>query len=183
MLSAFEVLHGIENRWTPDSDEWKRAIEYTRLGLTNRQAGIHRLKLARVNEERERLNIEIRRVATSIRDEELDFERHIALLEITDVLLATELRDMRDRRVRVNQQHKFRIAQICKLSCYNGLASLGTRVGRAPVENDMDLDSDFEKDEEDEEDPEPDEDDVLVTQLDSLEQFFGQLSVHTAASE
>jgi hypothetical protein len=31
MLLAFEVLHGIDNRWTPDSDEWKRAVEYTRV--------------------------------------------------------------------------------------------------------------------------------------------------------
>jgi len=31
MLSAFETLHGINDRWTPDSDEWKKAIEYTKV--------------------------------------------------------------------------------------------------------------------------------------------------------
>ena len=30
MLSAFETLHGIEDHWTPDSEKWKEAIEYTR---------------------------------------------------------------------------------------------------------------------------------------------------------
>jgi len=31
MLSAFEVLHGINERWTPDSDEWTKAVEYSRV--------------------------------------------------------------------------------------------------------------------------------------------------------
>jgi hypothetical protein len=108
----------------------------------NRQAGVHSLKLTRAYEERERLNTEVRRVATSIRDEELDFEEHIARVETTDMLLATELRDIRDRRVRVNRQHKVRIAEIYKLSCYNGTASLGTRIGRTHVESAMDIDGD-----------------------------------------
>lgn len=31
MLTAFEALHGISHRWTLDSDEWKKAVEYTRV--------------------------------------------------------------------------------------------------------------------------------------------------------
>ena len=149
----------------------------------SRQAGIHHLKLARAHEERKRLNTEVRRVATSIRDEELDFEHHIVCTESTDAPLAAELRDLQSRRVRVNKQHKLRIAQIYKLPCYNGIASIGTRVGRAPIENEMDLDSDLEKDDEDDGDPEPDEDDVMAAQLEGIEQFFGQLSIRNADSE
>jgi hypothetical protein len=148
----------------------------------NRQAGIYRLKLTHANEERERLNIEVRRVATSIRDEELDFERHITRLEETDILLATELRDIRDRRVRVNRQHRARIAEIYKLPCYNGIISLGTRVGRAGIEISVDEDVSFE-DREDDEEPEPDEDDIVVAELQNVEQFFEQLSIPTADDE
>jgi hypothetical protein len=129
------------------------------------------------------LNIEVRRVATSIRDEELDLKRHITRLEKTDILLATELRDICDRRVRVNRRHRARIAEIYKLPCYNGITSLGTRIGRASIENSMDTDDDLEKDPEDDEEPEPDEDDIVVAELQNIEQFFEQLSIPVADDE
>ena len=64
---------------------------------TNRQAGVHNLKLMGAYVEQARLNIEVRRVATSIRDEELDFKLHITRVKATDPPLAAELRDIQDR--------------------------------------------------------------------------------------
>ena len=31
MLAGYELLHDISERWTPDSEEWKNAVKYTRV--------------------------------------------------------------------------------------------------------------------------------------------------------
>jgi len=131
------------------------------------------------------LNIEVRHVATSIRDEELDLELHIARVKITDLPLTAELHDIRDRRIRVNRLHKSRISQIYALSHFNGATSTGTRIGRPGIDTDMDCDREedgMDKDA-DEDDEEPDEDDAIAAQLDNLETFFGQLSVRAATDD
>ena len=144
----------------------------------NRQAGVHSLKLAR-------LNIEVRHVATSIRDEELDFQLHITWVEATDPPLAAELRDIWDRRIRVNRLHKLHIAEIHNLHSFNGDLSIGTCVGRASIGTDVDMDSSQDQGgiDVDLDDAEPDEDDVIADHLNSLEMFFQQLSVRAATED
>ena len=86
-LAEFSLLR--ESREDIRSQPWAQA--------TNRQAGVHNLKLMGAYVERARLNIEVRRVATSIRDEELDFKLHITRVKATDPPLAAELQDIQDR--------------------------------------------------------------------------------------
>ena len=86
-LAEFSLLR--ECREDIRSQPWAQA--------TNRQAGVHNLKLMGAYVEQARLNIEVRRVATSIRDEELDFKLHITCVKATDPPLAAELRDIQDR--------------------------------------------------------------------------------------
>ncbi|KIM74378.1 hypothetical protein PILCRDRAFT_828356 [Piloderma croceum F 1598] len=284
MVAAYELLHEIPERWTPDSKEWKCAVKYTmvrdfqkaldklealvvqrlfelsKMGLAgtgykmrvhinkglrarckaiqnalkkynvtavkigrpvldwksistygslaefsllrecredirsqpwtqaaNRQAGIHSLKLTRAYEERKRLNTEVRHVATSIRDEELDFEAHITRVNATDSPLAAELCDIRDRRIRVNRLHKARLSQIHTLIHFNGTTTMGTRIGRVGTETDKDMGCDREVDgtevSADGEDPEPDEDNAMAVQLATLEIFYEQLSVRAATDD
>ncbi|KIM78416.1 hypothetical protein PILCRDRAFT_55755, partial [Piloderma croceum F 1598] len=86
----------------------------------NWQAGVHSLKLARVYEEQAQLNIEVHHVATSIRDEELDFQLHITCVKATDSPLAAELRDICNQWIQVNHLHKPHIAEIHSLHSFNG---------------------------------------------------------------
>ena len=171
-LAEFSLLR--ECREDIRSQPWAQA--------TNRQAGVHSLKLAHAHEERKRLNLEVRRVATSIRDEELDFDLHIARVEASDPLLAAELGDIRDRRIRVNQLHKSRIAEIYALNSFNGDTTIGTRIGRASIETDIEMEHEEHGGDTpvDTEDAEPDEDDVITAQLDGIEMFFEQLTIRVA---
>ena len=61
------------------------------MSTANWQAGIHTLKLAHAYEEHEQLNIEVRHVATYIRDEDINFELHITCVEAPDPPLTAEL--------------------------------------------------------------------------------------------
>lgn len=152
----------------------------------NRQAGIHSLKLTNAHVERKRLNYEVRRLATSMRDEELELAHHITRLTGINPPLAIVITDIRDRRIQVNNQHRRCIAAIHSLPHFNGRKDLGVR---ATSSSDMD-DSEDERgtdmgsgelcavgvDDPDSE-AEPDEDDYTTTQLDNLETWMEQLSI------
>ena len=96
----------------------------------NRQAAVYDLKYQRALEERERLNIEVRRLATWIRDEEYNFARDITRVRLSHPHLAAEMEEIHDRRVHVNNEHRARIAQIQALPSFTGTRTLGTRIGR-----------------------------------------------------
>ena len=71
----------------------------------NRQAAVLTLKIKRVQEERNRLNIEVRRLVTAMHDEEKYILKHIHDLQGRDDLLATELQDVLAHRMHVNDMH------------------------------------------------------------------------------
>lgn len=155
----------------------------------NRQAGVHSLKLASAHVERKRLNYEVRRLATSMRDEECTLANHIARLIPINPPLAVVVTDMRDRHVQVNNQHRRCIEAIHSLPHFNGRKDLGVHaksgsamddseedegmdlytvgVGESPTAVALDPDDEVE----------PDKDDYVTTQLDNLEIWMGQLSI------
>ena len=120
-------------------------------------------------------------MATSIRDEELDFKLHITCVEAIDPPLADELQDIQDWQIWINRLHKLHIAEIYNLHSFNGDHSIGTCIGCPSVETDVEMDSDQVGDDLDADldTTEPDEDDV-VEHLNSLEMFFEQLTVRAA---
>jgi hypothetical protein len=73
--------------------------------------------------------------------------------------------------------------EIYKLPCYNGTTSLGTRIGRAHIQDSINMDNNPRENLDDNHPLEPDEDDLMAVQLDSLETFFGQLSARTVDEE
>lgn len=97
----------------------------------NRQAAIHTLKIERAKEERLRLNVEIRNLLTSMRDEEVDFNYHINRLQESDSLISAELRTVLARRQRMNNINRARLEKIFCLPCFTGSKEPGTRIGRA----------------------------------------------------
>ena len=97
---------------------------------SNRQAAVYDLKIKGALVEQVRLNTEVRRLATSIRDEEEDFAEAIAATKLTNPFLATELENMMACRVQVNNVHRTRIMQIYALPIFNGDKTLGQRLGR-----------------------------------------------------
>jgi hypothetical protein len=118
-----------------------------------------------------------------IRDEELDFNQHSSSAKATDVFLATELCNIRDQHVRVNQHHKVRVTEICKLPYYNDIPILQIHLGCTIVENNMSIDVNDGMGLEDDDDPELDEDDTVNTELANVELFFEQLSVCAVDNE
>ncbi|TDL14847.1 hypothetical protein BD410DRAFT_701546, partial [Rickenella mellea] len=72
-------------------------------------------KLQCARDEIDRLNIEVQRLATHLRDEELDYESAIRTLSTADHGLATELRLLWDLCKSVNHIHRRRLFQIAAL--------------------------------------------------------------------
>ncbi|KAG2336948.1 hypothetical protein BDR05DRAFT_895987, partial [Suillus weaverae] len=110
---------------------WKDITEYTFLGefdlLCQSHADIHELdwakpahrevtvkyfKLHRAHEEIEHLNIEVRRLRTSIHDEEAKTTAIINKLLISDPLLSLELQRQWKSQSGVNAMHAFQLDQI-----------------------------------------------------------------------
>ncbi|KAF7965149.1 hypothetical protein HWV62_45386 [Athelia sp. TMB] len=83
-------------------------------------------KLKRAREEIERLNIEIRRVATSIRDEAHFLERMESQVQQTDPLLAHQIHLHRAIRGRFNQHHRRKLQKISSLRSFSGTITPGT---------------------------------------------------------
>ncbi|KAI0309491.1 hypothetical protein OF83DRAFT_1032888, partial [Amylostereum chailletii] len=78
----------------------------------NRQAAIYSLKLERAQEERERLNVEICRLVTWMRDEETQLRAAVEDARGQGSHLAHELEHMLTHRVRQNHVHRTRIQWI-----------------------------------------------------------------------
>ncbi|KAI0058312.1 hypothetical protein BV25DRAFT_1902184 [Artomyces pyxidatus] len=100
---------------------------------SNRQARIHTLKIKRAEEERDRLNNEIQRLITSMRDEEEDLRFHITRLQPTSSLLAAELACILARRLRLHHIHHARLQKIFALPAFTGRREPGTHTGRSHI--------------------------------------------------
>ena len=82
---------------------------------TVREAIIQHFKLKCAYAELEQLNVEIPRLATSIRDESQNWPAHIALVQETDHALVHELQHHWKLRAAINAQHVQQIRKICQL--------------------------------------------------------------------
>ncbi|KAJ7766007.1 hypothetical protein B0H14DRAFT_3510101 [Mycena olivaceomarginata] len=134
-------------------------------------------KLCRAREEIQRLNIEIRRVVTWIRDENrflLDQEESLRSEEgkspedaEMDRLLAVQVKLYRERRGRFDRTHIQRFQKLAHLNGFTGTIRSGTAVERAGsevLEDAMDLDVDGVE-EEDSDDQGGDEPDEVISSL------------------
>ena len=98
---------------------------------SNWQAVVYDLKIQGVLVEQTHLNVEICHLATSIYDEEEDFANTIASTRLTNSHLATELEDIVAHHICINEVHHRCIMQIYALPTFNGVKTLGQRIGRA----------------------------------------------------
>ena len=130
--------------------------------------------------------MEVRRLATSIRDEEEDLARIVTATKLTNPLLATELEGLMAHRVRLNNVHRHHIAQIHALHIFNGDKTFGQRIGRASkaqaVTSDAEMGDDTGSRTNDEvgigtpNDVEMNEDDEVVEELDNIIHFMDSLA-------
>jgi hypothetical protein len=97
-----------------------------------REATIKYLHLQRAKEEIERLNVEIRRLHTSICDERIFMEETIDRLARSDHPLTPELHKRWLSRSLVNTIHMSRLNRIFELPYFTGIRSAGVRCGGAP---------------------------------------------------
>jgi hypothetical protein len=113
-------------------------------------------------------------------DEESDFDHSIKSLEQTDPPLATELKRVQARRIRMNHLHRTRIQRISRLPCFTGSLEAGVAVERQQTDvngqlmyDTEDVDSETVEDEV----PDANEDDWVGEQLDGLNTFMLNLSL------
>ncbi|KAI0055191.1 hypothetical protein BV25DRAFT_1930474 [Artomyces pyxidatus] len=151
---------------------------------TNRQAAIDTLKLERAKEERDRLNVEISRLITSMRDEELGLRSQILRLESSDPLLARELTSRLDHRLRVHRIHRAKLQLIFELPCFTGSREPGVALNRYSSCTDSLLTSSdfidtFPSLHNEDMEPELDaqEDDYAGDELDALNRFLSDLAL------
>jgi hypothetical protein len=141
-------------------------------------------KILRAREEIERLNIEVRRVATHIRDEDIYLHAQEDNIIPTNPHLAHQIAVYRMVRGRFNSYHIRRIRKIANLSGFTGMASVGIALEpldggiKAAAEVDWpredDLPSsqellDLQEEEEEEEQRDNDVLDILVVSMDSVQ--------------
>lgn len=87
-------------------------------------------KLQRAHEEIRRLNIEIQRLATYIRDEDIDLRAQEASIRLTDARLAHQVGVFRRVRGRFRQIHKGRLEEIQGLKGFTGSIVPGESIER-----------------------------------------------------
>jgi hypothetical protein len=95
----------------------------------HREATVKYFKLRRAHEEIEHLNIEVRRLCTSIHDEEAKTTAIINELLVSDPLLSLELQRQWKLRSGVNAMHAFRLDQIELQQGFSGTRGIGVRMG------------------------------------------------------
>lgn len=100
-------------------------------------------KIERAREEIERLNIEIRRVITHMRDEDKFLQRKESVVRQMDPSLAHQIHILRMGKGRFIDVHRHRFSQLSRLPGFTGNLSYGVSINRALHEvsgNDMDVD-------------------------------------------
>ncbi|KAI0083236.1 hypothetical protein BDY19DRAFT_987949 [Irpex rosettiformis] len=135
-------------------------------------------QIRRAEEELLRLNVEVRRLHTAIRDERILFNQTLVRLNDTNDSLFGPVKEFIERRRRVNNHLLSRIHDIYKLPGFRGTRGPGTREGSAPPENGQDLDPDLVPDDDAAHDDEVDvlEGDEEQDALGHLVEFISGLS-------
>lgn len=129
-------------------------------------------KILRAREELERLNIEVRRLATHIRDEDLSLRAQEDAIRPTNPHLAYQIAVYRMVRGRFNSHHIRRLRQISRLHGFTGIASVGVALEACPAVNgDVDIEyeetsgsqeeQDLQEEQEEEEEEEQLNDDII----------------------
>ncbi|RDB19588.1 hypothetical protein Hypma_013286 [Hypsizygus marmoreus] len=127
---------------------WKEIVDYTFLGEfdllrhsradirsepwaqpARREATVKYFKLCRAREEIVCLNVEIRRLRTSIQDEATHFETTASLLAMSNPPLCAELRRKSSLRAAINAIHIRRLDAIERQPYFTGLRGVGIRLG------------------------------------------------------
>ncbi|KAG6863420.1 hypothetical protein C0993_010075, partial [Termitomyces sp. T159_Od127] len=91
-------------------------------------------KLKRAHEEIIRCNIEVRRLHTSIIDEERHFTKRLQEIEASGQPVYGAVNDFVTRRHRVNAELLIKISQIYSLPGFTGVPSPGIKKGSMPVD-------------------------------------------------
>ena len=95
----------------------------------HREATVKYFKLCRAYEEIERLNVEVRRLRTSIHDEEVKMTTVISELLVSNPSLGLELQRQWTARAAVNAVHALRLDQIELQPGFSGTTGVGVRLG------------------------------------------------------
>ncbi|EPS93141.1 hypothetical protein FOMPIDRAFT_131399 [Fomitopsis schrenkii] len=93
----------------------------------NRRAMNLRFNIERAHEEIARLNVEIRRLLTSMYDEHVDFHIAVQAASTTSPDLAFELEERLRYRNRINEQIALRLIQTSRLTGFTGSLATGLR--------------------------------------------------------
>lgn len=96
---------------------------------TNREGAATFHKIRRAKEEIVRLNVEIRRLSTSIADEHAHWQAGIDSAAEKSPVLAAQLRAVYASRCRINAVHLVRLDTISRLPMFSGTVARGTRLG------------------------------------------------------
>lgn len=99
----------------------------------NREITTKYFKILRAREEIIRVNIELRRLRTSICDEHIMFEHHIQRLHTLEPLLAAEVQRLYNTRRRVNVTHLRILNSIEALKDFSGICGPGVRLGAMEI--------------------------------------------------
>jgi hypothetical protein len=112
-----------------DSDSNIQAKRWVSPSYCN--ASAQYFELQRAKEEVQRLNVEIGRLLTKIRDDTLKYPAAIKKLEETDLFLAGELTRHWQYLKSVNAHHLWCFRKTCSLPGYSGPVCAGLRLGHA----------------------------------------------------
>lgn len=127
-ISEFELLRHSRSHQDITTQAWTVPA--------NREMTNKHFKILWAREEIQRVNIEMHRLRTFIRDEHCMFEEHITRLHESDPLLAAEIQVCSDWRSRVNIAHTRRLDKIEALRGFTGIRGPGTRRGIAVIDVD-----------------------------------------------
>jgi hypothetical protein len=125
-LSEFELLKHPYSHQDISEEPW--AIP------ANREIAVKYFKIIGARTEIKRLNLEVRRLRTSVLDENAYLEHQVSHLMTLDPLLAHEVQEYQKRRMRVNAVHLLRLDVIENLPGFSGIRGRGLRLG---TEGDM----------------------------------------------
>lgn len=127
VLADFDLLRG--SRYRILEQEWARP--------ENRRCVEQHRRLQRAHEEIERLNIEVRRVWTSVTDEEHLLQAAARCITQDDPHLGWAAQRYVARRLEVNKGISHQLALLRCLPGYSGSHSVGVRQGLQPISDGM----------------------------------------------
>lgn len=146
---------------------------------TVREAMKMQHRIARAREEIIRLNVEVRRLHTAIRDEDALFAATLSRLKETDHILYPAMYDFIIRRQGINKHLLYYVHQIYSLQGFTGIAGPGVRLGSVATSLPMDVDlpAPVPSNVNDEDDHDILDSDEQQRELGNLVQFYADLSL------